>query len=69
MTRKMLIEMDRYLLHMGKNFDWLSRSDASIDPHCLYQEFKICERWYLPPYPVIDSTWRSRACCNSKASS
>lgn len=46
MTRKMLIEMDRYLLHMGKNFDWLSRSDASIDPHCLYQEFKICERCY-----------------------
>lgn len=58
----MLIEMDRYLIHMGKTFHWLARSDANIDPHCLYQEFKICERWYLYHYAAIDSTLKSKAC-------
>lgn len=69
MTRKMLIEMDRYLLHIGKNFEWLARSDPAIDPHCLYQEFKICERWYHSSYAAIDSTLKSKASLTSKAPS
>ena len=47
MTKKMLIEMDRYLLHLGKEYGWLCRSDiTNVDSHCLYQEHKICERCY-----------------------
>lgn len=42
----MLIEMDRYLLHIGKDYEWLGRSDATIDPYCLYQECKVCPRCY-----------------------
>jgi hypothetical protein len=42
----MLVEMDRYLLHMGKNYEWLLRSDASTDSHTLYQEQTICSRCY-----------------------
>lgn len=43
----MLIETDRYLLHLGKNYKWLKRSDIqNVDNHCLYQEHKICERCY-----------------------
>lgn len=46
MTIKMLIETDRYLLHLGKSYKWLRRSDImNVDTHCLYQEHKICERW------------------------
>ena len=36
MTRRMLMEVDSYLLHMGKNFKWLTRSDSIADPHSLY---------------------------------
>ena len=46
LTKKMLLEMDRYLLHLGKDYKWLARSDANIDSHCLYQECKVCERCY-----------------------
>ena len=42
----MLIEMDRYLLHLGKNYSWLSRCDMPIDTHCLYQEQIVCRRCY-----------------------
>lgn len=43
MTIRMLIETDRYLLHLGKNYKWLKRSDfQNVDTHCLYQEHKIC---------------------------
>lgn len=42
----MIVEMDRFLLHMGKDYEWLSRSDMSVDCHSFYQEFKICSRCY-----------------------
>jgi hypothetical protein len=43
MTTRMLIETDRYLLHLGKDYKWLKRSDIqNVDSHCLYQEHKIC---------------------------
>jgi hypothetical protein len=42
----MLIEMDRYLLHLGKNYEWLSRSDSQTDTHTLYQEQTVCSRCY-----------------------
>ena len=46
MTMRMIIETDKYLLHLGKEYKWLKRSDiGNIDSHCLYQEHKICERW------------------------
>ena len=35
---QMIIEMDKYLIHLGKDYRWLKRSDTSnIDMHCLYQ--------------------------------
>ncbi len=39
----MLIELDRYLLHLGKDYKWLTRSDINnVDSYCLYQDHKIC---------------------------
>ena len=38
--------MDRYLLHLGRNYEWLSRCDASTDAHSLYQEQIVCSRCY-----------------------
>jgi len=37
LTKQMLIEMDRYLLHLGRNYEWLSRCDVPTDTHFLYQ--------------------------------
>lgn len=38
LTMKMIIEVDKYLVHMGKWDKWLKRSDiANVDAHCLYQ--------------------------------
>lgn len=38
MTIKMIISTDRYLLHRGKTYKWLQRSDlANIDTHSLYE--------------------------------
>lgn len=46
MTMRMIIEVDKYLLHLGKEYNWLKRSDVSnIDSYFLYQEHKVCERW------------------------
>ena len=42
----MLIEMDRYLLHLGRNYEWLSRCDIPIDTHFIYQEQIVCHRCY-----------------------
>ena len=42
----MLIEMDRYLLHLGRNYEWLSRCDLPIDTHFIYQEQIVCHRCY-----------------------
>lgn len=45
---RMIIEVDKYLLHLGKEYNWLKRSDiGNIDSHFLYQEHKVCERWYI----------------------
>ena len=42
----MVVEMDRYLLHLGKQYEWLGRSDATNDSHSLYQEQTVCARCY-----------------------
>jgi hypothetical protein len=37
MTMRMIIEVDKYLLHLGKEYNWLKRSDiGNIDSHFLY---------------------------------
>jgi hypothetical protein len=42
----MIIEVDKYLQHLGKEYNWLKRSDISnIDSNILYQEHKVCVRW------------------------
>ena len=47
MTIRMVIATDRYLLHRGKTYRWLQRSDlANIDTHSLYEEHRVCERCY-----------------------
>ena len=38
--------MDRYLLHLGRNYEWLSRCDLPTDTHFLYQEQIVCHRCY-----------------------
>ena len=38
--------MDRYLLHLGKTYEWLSRCDIPTDTHSLYQEQIVCGRCY-----------------------
>lgn len=57
----MIIEVDKYLVHMGKWDKWLKRSDiTNVEVHCLYQEHKVCERWYILSYIVIVFTLKSR---------
>ena len=47
MTLKMIILTDRYLLHRGKTFKWLQRSDINnIELHSMYEEHRVCERCY-----------------------
>jgi hypothetical protein len=58
---RMIIEVDKYLLHLGKEFKWLKRSDIdNIDSNCLYQEHKVCQRWYSPPNSAIGSIPKSK---------
>jgi LMBR1 domain-containing protein 1 len=39
----MIILTDRYLLHRGKTFKWLQRSDINnIELHSMYEEHRVC---------------------------
>ena len=44
----MIIQTDKFLIHLGKTYDWLIRSDlTSDDPSQLYIEYKVCKTWYF----------------------
>jgi len=47
MTLKSIIQADKHLMHRGKTFKWLERSEIKqIDTVALYQEHKVCDSCY-----------------------